>query len=244
MLAASLEQRSAALELLDLEEADPGAIEACLRDLERINRWTGAYRVTLRWLDQLRLEARAKRPITVLDAGSGGGDMLRRIQAWARVRRLEVALIGVDRNPHATAAAAAATPDDAPIRYLTADVFDLPRELPIDVVVSALFAHHLDDARLVGFLRWMEQRARLGWLINDLHRHRVPWLVAQHGARLLRMHRFVRHDAPLSVARAFDRRDWLRLLDAADLAPPAATVVWRFPFRFAVGRIKRHADRA
>ena len=53
------------------------------------------------------------------------------------------------------------------------------------------------------------------------------------------MHRFVRHDAPLSVARAFDRRDWLRLLEAADLAPPATTVVWRFPFRFAVGRIKR-----
>jgi hypothetical protein len=53
------------------------------------------------------------------------------------------------------------------------------------------------------------------------------------------MHAFVRHDAPLSVARAFDRRDWLRLLEAADLAPPATTVVWQFPFRFAVGRIKR-----
>ena len=79
MLAAGLRRRSAALELLDLESADPGAIEACLRDLERINRWSGAYRVTLRWLDQLRLEAGAKRPITVLDAGSGGGDMLRRI---------------------------------------------------------------------------------------------------------------------------------------------------------------------
>jgi SAM-dependent methyltransferase len=239
MLTAGLCRRSAGLELLDLEDADPGAIEACLRDLERINRWTGAYRVTLRWLDQLRLEARAKGPITVLDAGCGGGDMLRRIQAWARVRRLEVELIGVDLNPHATAAAAAATSDDAPIRYRTADVFDLPRDLAIDVVVSALFAHHLDDVRLVRFLRWMEQRTRLGWLINDLHRHRVPWLVAHHGARLLRMHRFVRHDAPLSVARAFDRRDWLGLLEAADLAPPATTVVWRFPFRFAVGRIKR-----
>jgi SAM-dependent methyltransferase len=239
MLAVGLCRRSAELELLDLEDADPGTIEACLRDLERINRWTGAYRVTLRWLDQLRLEARAKGAITVLDAGSGGGDMLRRIAAWARVRGLEVELIGVDLNPHATAAAVAATSDDAPIRYLAADVFDLPRDLAIDVVVSALFAHHLDDVRLVHFLRWMEQRTRLGWLINDLHRHRVPWLVAHHGARLLRLHRLVRHDAPLSVARAFDRRDWLRLLEAADLAPPAARVVWRFPFRFAVGRIKR-----
>ncbi|MGH6896620.1 MAG: methyltransferase domain-containing protein [Geminicoccaceae bacterium] len=238
MRAVDLCRRSARLELLDIERADSGTIEACLRDLERINRWTGAYRVTLRWLDQLRLEPRTKRPVTVLDAGCGGGDMLRRIAAWARVRRLEVQLIGVDLNPHATAAAAAATPDHAPIRYLTADLFDVPPDLAIDLVVSALFAHHLDDVRLVRFLRWMEHRTRLGWLINDLHRHRVPWLVAHHGARLSRMHRFVRHDAPLSVARAFDRRDWRRLLEAADLAPPAATVVWRFPFRFAVGRIK------
>lgn len=233
-----LRRRSAEPELLDLEATDPGTIAACLRDLERINRWTGAYRVSLRWLDRLHLEIAPKRPITVLDVGSGGGDMLRRIRAWARARRLEVQLIGVDRNPHATAAAAAATPQDAGIRYFTADVFDLPRDLPVDVVVSALFSHHLDDFHLVRFVRWMEDRARLGWLINDLHRHPLPWLLAQHGARLLRMHGFVRHDAPLSVARAFDRRDWLRLLAVAELAPPATAVVWRFPFRFAVGRIK------
>ena len=239
MPAVDLGRRSAELELLDLDGADRGAIAVCLRDLERINRWTGAYRVTLRWLDQLHLEVTPKRPITVLDAGSGGGDMLRRIRAWARARGLEVRLIGVDRNPHATAAAAAATRYDAGIRYVTADLFDLPRELPVDVVVSALFSHHLDDVRLIDFLRWMEERARLGWLINDLHRHRLPWLVAHHGARLLRMHSLVRHDAPLSVARAFDRHDWHRLLAAADLAPPATAVVWRFPFRFAVGRIKR-----
>jgi SAM-dependent methyltransferase len=239
MPALDLGRRSTELELLDLEGSDPGTVAACLRDLERINRWTGAYRVTLSWLDRLRLELAPERSITVLDAGSGGGDMLRRMRDWARARGLEARLIGVDCNPHATAAAAAVTADDASIEYVTSDVFDFPRDLPIDLVVSALFSHHLDDVRLVRFLRWMEERAGLGWLINDLHRHPLPWLVAHHGARLLRMHGFVRHDAPLSVARAFDRRDWRRLLAAADLAPPATAVVWRFPFRFAVGRIKR-----
>lgn len=238
MLAPDLSRRSARPELLDRDDADRATIEACLRDLERINRWTGAYRVTLRWLEQLPLERAPERPLTVLDVGSGGGDMLRRIRAWARTRGLEVRLIGVDRNPHAIAAAEAATPAECRISYVTADVFQLPRDLMVDVVVSALFSHHLDDAGLVRFVRWMEDRARLGWLINDLHRHPLPWLVAQHGARLLRMHDVVRHDAPLSVARAFDRRDWLRLLVAAELAPPATTVAWRFPFRFAVGRIK------
>jgi SAM-dependent methyltransferase len=238
MLAVDLGRRSGEPERLDVEPSDPAAIEACLRDLERINRWTAAYRVTLRWLDQLLCATRPARPLTILDVGCGRGDMLRRIWTWGRRRGLELRLIGIDLNPHATAAAAAATPDEAPIRYVTANAFDMQHDPPADVVVSALFAHHLDDPCLVRFLRWMEERARLGWLINDLHRHPLPYLVARGGAPLLRMHPFVRHDAPLSVARAFDRRDWVRLLDAAGLAPPATTIRWRLPFRFAVGRIK------
>ena len=238
MFAVDLGRRSGEPELLDVEQADPDAIGACLRDLEWINRCTAAYRVTLRWLDELCTERRPQRALTVLDVGCGRGDMLRRIWVWARARGVELRLIGVDRNPHATAAAAAVTPEAAPIRYLTTDFFAVPHDLPTDIVLSALFAHHLDDACLVRFLRWMEERARLGWLLNDLHRHPLPYLVARGGAPLLGMHPFVRHDAPLSVARSFDRRDWLRLLEAADLAPPATAVAWRFPFRFAVGRIK------
>jgi SAM-dependent methyltransferase len=230
-------RRSGETELLDFEQSDSKAIAACLRDLEWINRWTGAYRVTLRWLDQLCRETQPARPLTVVDVGCGGGDMLRRIWAWGRNRGVKLRLIGVDINPHATAAAAAATSNAAPIRYVTANVFALAPDPPADVVLSALFAHHLDDARLVLFLRWMEDNAGLGWLINDLHRHALPYAIARGGAPLLRMHPFVRHDAPLSVARAFDRDDWFRLLQAADLAPPATTVTWRFPFRFAVGRI-------
>ena len=55
-------------------------IPARLRDLGRINRWSLAYRPTLRWLD--RLVARTgPRSLSVLDVGAGGGDMLRAIAA-------------------------------------------------------------------------------------------------------------------------------------------------------------------
>jgi hypothetical protein len=58
------------------------------------------------------------------------------------------------------------------ITYETGDVFALDPARRFDVVVSALFTHHLDDAQLVRFLRWMQATARLGWFVNDLHRHR------------------------------------------------------------------------
>lgn len=239
MTSPDLRRRSRRPKLMD---AEPGGFEdmrRCLRDLERINRWPLSYRLTLGWLDRLVSARRPPRPLVILDVGSGHGDMLRRIWNWTRAKDVEVELIGVDLNPQAALAAEQATPRPAPISYLASDVFDLPRARPVDAIVSALFAHHLDDASLVRFLRWMEDRARLGWLINDLHRHRLAYEVARLAPRLLRMSPLVRHDASVSVARAFDRADWQRLLQEAGLGPPATTVDWHFPFRYAVGRIKR-----
>jgi hypothetical protein len=84
----------------------------------------------------------------------------------------------------------------------------------------------------------MDERAGLGWLSNDLQRHVVPYLIARFAPALLRMNRMVRNDASVSVARAFERSDWERLLEAAGLAAAPTTVAACFPFRLAVGRIK------
>jgi 2-polyprenyl-3-methyl-5-hydroxy-6-metoxy-1,4-benzoquinol methylase len=229
--------RSHAEELMDVEELDLATLEACLRDLERINRWTGAYRITLRWLERLRRAHRLQR-LAIIDVGSGYGDMLRRIGAWGKGRGLAIELIGVDRNPHAATAAARATPSGPQVRYVTADAFDLPSGFHADAVISALFAHHLDDRQLVRFLRWMDANARFGWLVNDLHRHTIPYWIACWTPGLLGMNAIVQHDAPISVTRAFARADWVRLLDQAGLAAPPTTVRWCFPFRYAVGRIR------
>jgi hypothetical protein len=75
-------------------------------------------------------------------------------------------------------------------------------------------------------------------IFNDLRRHALAYGIARVAPGLLRMNRLVRHDASLSVARAFERQDWERLLAAAGLADAPTTIVACFPFRFALGRIK------
>ena len=79
----ALRVRSRAPELMDTERVDLATFEACLKDLEWINRWTGAYRVTLGWLERLRKTHDVRR-LCLVDIGSGYGDMLRRIAAWRR----------------------------------------------------------------------------------------------------------------------------------------------------------------
>jgi 2-polyprenyl-3-methyl-5-hydroxy-6-metoxy-1,4-benzoquinol methylase len=218
-------------ELMDDAALDEVRFAAALRDLERINRISFAYRPTLAFLEKVRARTGAT-ALSILDVGAGGGDMLRRIAAWGARRGVMLDLVGLDRSPWAAPFARAA---GTPGRWITADLFDLPETERFDLVISALFAHHLPDADLVRFLRWMDGRARLGWMVNDIHRHPVSWLGVWAGTRLMRMDPVTAHDGTASVARAFARADWQRLLAEAGLA---AEISWAFPFRWAVSAIR------
>ena len=233
-------RRSAEPELMDDASCDYDTFRACLVDLERVNRLTLAYRPTLGFLDGLWRAGRLPRgrPLRVLDAGSGYGDGLRQVARWARRRGVEVALDGVDLSPWSAHAAEAATPPGLPVRWHTADVLQFRPDAPVDVVVSALFTHHLPDAALVAFLRWMEATAGLGWCVNDLHRHPLPYHLFAGASRLLRMHRFVQHDGPVSIARGFTAGDWDALLAQAGIPAGAARVAWWMPFRLCVTRLR------
>lgn len=235
-----LSRRCRLPELMDTEPVAFEEFQDCLRDLTWINRWSLAYRPTLGWLDRVA-RARPGQALHILDVGFGHGDMLRRIAGWAVKRGVTVRLTGVDLNPWSARTARLATPPELEIDYRVGDVFELKDE-GFDIVISALFTHHLDDAGLVRFIGWMERRGAVGWFINDLHRHPIPYWFVRGMVRTVPVNRLVVHDAPVSVARGFTRRDWRERLRAAGLAEGlaegAVTVDWCLPFRFGVGRIK------
>jgi SAM-dependent methyltransferase len=236
-------RRAATPELMDIEEVSYADFRACLRDLAKVNRLTLAYRPTLGFLGSVVAAGRLPvgRPLSILDAGCGFGDALRRIDHWAQRRGVPVRLTGVDLSAHAMRAAAEATPPGRPIRWVKADLLSWRAEDGIDLIVSSLFAHHLDDRALIGFIRWMEATARIGWFVNDLHRHPLPYHVFRLWAGAARWHRFVRHDGPVSITRAFSRADWRRLLGEAGFAQDSAAVRWRVPFRLCVSRLRAPA---
>lgn len=207
---------------------------ACLRSLEQINRWLLGYRPTLAWLN--RLPHGLRDPLHILDVGSGGGDLLRQIAAWARKRGIAVQLTGIDLNPYAARAAAEFTPKELGITWETGNALGFQPEKPVDIIVSSLMAHHLEDEEIATLLRWMEATAQAGWFINDLERSERSCLMFGWAERIAGWHRFVRHDGPVSFRRAFRNEDWVRLLTAAEIPRDTVTVEhWR-PGRLCVGR--------
>jgi len=221
--------RSRAPEIMDDEAGGFEAFSAALRDLERINRMSLAYRPTIRWLDALARRTGARR-LSLLDVGAGGGDMLARVAAWGARRGVALDLVALDRSPHAEAHARARHPE-LRARWITADLFALGAQERFDAAICALFAHHLEDEAIARFLRLLDERARLGWLVSDLHRHPLPWAVVWAGVRLLRMDPMVVHDSTVSIARGFTRADWERLVERAGVR---ADIRWAFPFRWTV----------
>lgn len=212
---------------MDDAAASRADFDAALSDLARINRLSLAYAPTLRALDGVLARSGARR-LSILDVGAGGGDMLAAIAAWGARRGIALDLAGLDRSPWAASHAAAR---GVPARWITADLFALDAGERFDVVLCSLFAHHLPDPVLVRFLRWMEERARLAWLVSDLHRHWLPWGFVWLAVRAMRMAPMVIHDSTLSIARAFTRADWNRVVAEAGVA---ARIRWAFPFRWIV----------
>lgn len=212
-------------------------LRACLRDIAWINRWTMAYRPVLRWLDNFTAaHSSPAEPLRILDVACGYGDGLRRIERWARTRGISVQLTGLDLNPDATAIAAEASPVTSSIQWVSSDVFAYEPPNPVHLVVSSLFTHHLSESDIVRFLRWMEQHATLGWFINDLSRAAIPYYFIRAMSKLARLHHFVQHDAPVSIARSFVKEDWRRMCVAADLGAHDVLIHAIKPARLCVAR--------
>lgn len=227
----SLRQRARDDEQMDDPSLEPEVYDRVLKGLGRVNRWTFAARPTLSFLGRA---TRGREGFSLLDVGSGEGGMLRAIAGWARRRGLAARLTGVDLNPKSEGLARARTPADMAIDYRTGDYRDLGR---FDFVVSSLVAHHMTDGQLRTFLRWMESNSDRGWFVNDLHRHGFAYLGYPLLATLLGVHRIVRQDGQLSIARAFRPGDWRSSLAEAGVADHARIRRY-FPFRLCVERLR------
>jgi hypothetical protein len=99
-----LSRRNNLPQLMDSVDTDFETFRACLADLSKVNHLTLAYRPTLRFFEHLARSGRlpTDRSITVIDVGSGFGDMLRNVDRWAVRRGFKLDLTGVDQNPWST----------------------------------------------------------------------------------------------------------------------------------------------
>ncbi|MEM7109509.1 MAG: methyltransferase domain-containing protein [Bacteroidota bacterium] len=224
--------RSDEPELMDDLNSDGPVIAQTLRELETINKWLGGNYVTINAIEKLVHSSKAG-TWRIVDIGCGGGDILKLIAKWARKRRIDVELIGVDANPNVIAFAEENSTGFSEISYRVIDIFSEQfRTLEADIVTATLFTHHFSDSELIQLFKTIRKQATVGVAINDLHRH---WF-AYHSINLLTglfsKSPMVKNDAGVSVLRSFKKEEWEEILKSAGFS--AYTLKWMWAFRWQI----------
>jgi 2-polyprenyl-3-methyl-5-hydroxy-6-metoxy-1,4-benzoquinol methylase len=225
MLLASLRTRDRIPELMDDPAIDPAEHRRALVGLARLNRFSNSAGVL--WPALAKLARELNRPLRVLDAATGSGDVPK--QLLARAKRAGVVL-EVSACDLSLTAVAEASREPGGVEFFAHDVLHAPLPTGFDAVTCSLFLHHLSEDEAVVLLTNIENAARHLILVNDLARSRFNYCAVWVATRILTRSPVVRFDGPASVRSAFTAKEALALAGRARLA--GARVESRFPCRF------------
>jgi ubiquinone/menaquinone biosynthesis C-methylase UbiE len=213
-------RRTIARELMDEPVDDVDELAGNLRDVAFANARLGGTAPVVRALR--RIGAR-----TVLDVGSGAGDVPLAIVRDGERRGVQLRVTCLDVSEQMLAIARRATGAHPALAFVRGYGSSLAfADGAFDAVTCTLALHHFEPAAARALLREMRRVARIAPVVCDLRRSAVAFVGAWLWSRTSR-NRLTRHDAPLSVRRAYTPREALALAREAGWKTPR---VRREPF--------------
>ncbi|GAA2176358.1 class I SAM-dependent methyltransferase [Agrococcus versicolor] len=218
----SLATRSDELERMDDPDVDLGLLTRTYEQFETVNALVSRWRAL--YVRRIRPALPTDRTATVLDVGSGGGDVARSLAGWMRRDGIDAEITGVDPDPRAHDFATAHPADG--VRFERATSTDLVAQgRRFDVVLSNHLLHHLDDAALASVVADSDALASRLALHADLARARVPLVAFGLATRALRRSSLLHDDGTASIRRSH------RVDELQELVPAPWRVERLFPYR-------------
>ena len=198
-------------ELLDDPAADPQAVAVSLKNIARANRWFGGAAAVRHGLRRMLEDAPRGTRLTLLDIGTGVGDLPLMAARLARHRGLDLVPVGLERSP-----VAARLARGAGLSTAVACGGALPlRDRSVDLVLVSQLMHHLARPSAIRLLRSCDRLARRGVIVADLRRSRLGPPAFWCGARALGFDRVTRADGMTSIRRGYTTGEFRALVAAA-----------------------------
>ena len=189
-------------ELLDDDAGSAAEVSTSLADLRMVNRWFGGVRVLSRLVERVAAQS-GRSELTLLDVAGARGELPARAAERLREKNIRLQTTVLDR------ATSHLKPGN---RSVVGNALALPfRDASFDLVSSSLFVHHLEPPEVRQFVNEALRVARLAVLINDIRRHPLHLALVYAGLPLYRS-RITRHDAPISIHRAYTPEEMRGLL--------------------------------
>lgn len=191
--------RRRGVELLDDPAADAALATRSLRDVARANWWFGGANAVIAELRPVLRSADRGATLTLLDVGTGAGDIPALARRVAARDGVALETMGLE----VTAALAAASSARAG-RAVAGDARALPfADHSVDIVTCSQVLHHFEPPEAARLLAEMTRVARARVIVADLRRAWAAaggfWLASW----ALGFHAVSRHDGVVSVLRGF-----------------------------------------
>lgn len=222
-------KRSYKKEILDVETPPFDDIKRTMKELDFINTYLGGHSITLKGFKKLLQEKKEVKEVSVCEIGSGGGDNLRAIKKFCTGKNIKAKFSGIDINQNCVEFAKQQNPE---MEFIFSDYKAVSFEEKPGIIFSSLFCHHFTDEELIEMMQWMKRNSTLGFFINDLHRHPVAYYFIKLTTKLFSGSYFVKNDGPLSVLRAFKKREWENILQRAGIKN--YSIKWKWAFRYLI----------
>jgi len=221
--------RSSEMEIMDDFTMEGVLFRDTLDKLEIINRFLGGNSVTINGLKNLLKNQSKNKTITIVDLGCGNGDILRDVAKFGRKNNYSFNLIGIDANLAAIEYAKELSKEYSELSFKTLDILSEDfKKQSYDVVLCTLFLHHFKNEELISFLKTTTNKATIGVVVNDLHRHKLAYYLFKLIGFFIK-NKMVRQDGLTSVLRAFRRED---LENIAKEIKVHFSIQWKWAFRY------------
>lgn len=229
-------QRSYQPELLDRKDIPFSDIARNMQELNFINTHLGGHNITIHGLKKIfSLITNKNRNFLVCEIGCGGGDNLQVVFDWCARKNIRVTTLGIDINPDCIEYAKTHTTIPSS-QWIASDYRTVTFAEKPDIIFNSLFCHHFNDEQMIHILKWMNGHARIGFFINDLHRHALAFYSIKFLTKLFSKSYLVKNDAPLSVQRGFTREEIEQFIREAGVQP--YEIEWKWAFRWLITSTK------
>jgi ubiquinone/menaquinone biosynthesis C-methylase UbiE len=197
------------VEYLDAPDVDPRIVRRSLADVALANALFGGTRAVLVELRALLPEL--GKSATLLDVGSGVGDIAAQARELARAHGIDLSLVTIDMAETLAAASRLRTGN-----AVRGDATRLPfANRAVDIVMCSQTLHHFDDASASAVLRELDRVARRRVIVSDLRRSWVAAAGLWAASFPLGFHPVSRHDGVVSIMRGYTTQELRRLVTSS-----------------------------
>ncbi|RZL37049.1 MAG: methyltransferase domain-containing protein [Pedobacter sp.] len=222
-------KRSDAPEMMDDFAMEGEILRDALDKIASINKMLGGNSVTIEGVQKLLKDVDVKKTIRIIDIGCGNGDMLRTLADYAKKRKLNFELIGIDANQFTINHARQLSTDYQNVSYKCEDIFK-DEIASCDIILCTLTLHHFKDEEIIDLLNRFKSAANLGIVVNDLERSALAYYLFTGLCFVFGLNHMSKQDGLVSILRGFKKQN-LQLY-SKQLQLKNCSIKWKWAFRY------------